>query len=274
MSLIQRFFPWGFDVQAFVDQLKSNLSPVKVEKIKEKLLYHFYGKLNISTQSTSPWAIQLREVLSNAIDYAIEEIKRGSITSEKDLTKLVFKSIDAYLFSLLSSVDGRQRDAAEKIYLDWFKPYVNHADVKKLLRKEEDRINALVMAYVKSLIKVRNKTFRGESSLFTYFFSIFKGECVDMIRASLKRPSDVLMGPLDGDVQAMIQIHPPSINSKDLEWLSSKYPECFNLIKRKSEGFSYEELAVMFQVTFQSIKHKIEHCRKQLQDAWNADNQL
>jgi len=150
-----------------------------------------------------------------------------------------------------------------------------------MLRNRDDALDAAQEAFVKVFRNM--KTFKGDSSFYTWFYRIVVNVCIDHCRKRAKmKPveydetfrrrderQDVV--PLSGNTRSM---HPEvrfeqaelsKVINAALETLSENHRTI--ILLREVEGMSYEEIAEAVGVHIGTVMSRLHHARKNLQKA-------
>lgn len=150
-----------------------------------------------------------------------------------------------------------------------------------VLRNPDDAMDAAQDAFVKVFRNI--KSFKGDSSFYTWFYRIVVNVCIDQCRRRKKmksveyddtfRRKDESAGvmPLQGNTRPM---HPGAkfdqeelnaVLSAAIDSLSENHRTI--IILREIEGLSYEEIAEVMDCHLGTVMSRLHHARKNLQKA-------
>ena len=153
----------------------------------------------------------------------------------------------------------------------------------RMLGNLEDANDVTQEALVKVYRSIPN--FKGNSSFSTWLYSIVNNACIDFIRKN-KKVKLLYLEKEQGDESYKIEI-PDEINTPECLFEKNEvkrmvhdainqlnYEQRNIIILRDIQGFSYQEIAEMINVSLGTVKSRISRARSNLKDIINEGNKV
>lgn len=141
------------------------------------------------------------------------------------------------------------------------------------LRSETDSDEAAQDVFVKAY-KALPK-FRGESRFSTWLYRIAVRHCQDVLRTRQRLKSQSLESLFEsrgGDIRELLDRSPMPesvLEAQDLirSLLERLHPRSVEILTmREANGFSYEEIAAILNITIDSVKGRLKRARREIQE--------
>lgn len=183
---------------------------------------------------------------------------------------------DKEIIKIIQEGDQKKTTLLNKyLFEDLFFPLLHAKQARNILNDLEYRVDAYNHAFTQFFITIKEKQFRGESTLSTFFMNIFLSRCKDKVR-SLNSEKYKANKPMSLSVEEALKNLSDSsqdilknlIHKTDLEFIFQQLRNlsetCFQVISLKIQGYSYQEIAVSLGKTANSVKTTNYQCMQKL----------
>jgi RNA polymerase sigma-70 factor, ECF subfamily len=157
----------------------------------------------------------------------------------------------------------------------------SHTEFEEFVRKNEDRIFNLCLYMLGNSLDAQDaaqdtfikaykgmKDFRPEASLYTWVYRIAVNTCLDHRRKSRYDPlkGDVLSEQLQSDGLSPEGHYHSKKAAEALQTALKKLPGKLRsaIVLKEIEGLSYEEIALVFDISLGTVKSRISRAREEL----------
>lgn len=176
----------------------------------------------------------------------------------------------------LSSFDELMRRYEQKVY----------SLLYHMLGNREDAADLAQEAFLKVFRAL--PSFRGEALFSTWLFRIVTNTCLDGRRKAKRRPADISLSQLPGTTGSELPLEiPDHTNDPQSTYLQSELQaeiqallgrlpaaQRMVLVMRDLEGYSYEEIASMLNISIGTVKSRLNRARLRLRDQYLRREEL
>lgn len=171
-------------------------------------------------------------------------------------------------------------DAFEKLIIDYEKKI--YVIAYRFMGNEHDAKDLTQETFIKAFNNIKN--FRRESSFSTWICRIANNACIDELRKIKRRPCDSLDEEInldEGSVSKQVKDERPTPEevyeteelNQYLQKMLNELNENFRMVVvlRDIEGYSYEEIAEITNVSLGTVKSRLYRARKELKERISSE---
>lgn len=253
------------------------------QKLASKHLYHrLVKKIPLYKVAIALKKSADNNTLSHDVFQTLLDTIRVESLSIENVQKNFLQLFDTKLISIIQSLESSTRTRVENYLAQRLEKNRDSKPFRIILKSAHDRREAHSEALLKLFQSLALGKFRGEASIDSFFFTIYKSTCLNFrkkkltLQRQLANPwagiEEDFFDQIDKQTQKIIGQQLAKIDQKilqlDLEQLKIREAACFELFElHERYGFKYREIAVLKNIQLGALKMRFKNCREKLAKA-------